>query len=189
MFARRAGGPYFLSHCAPQRSPFFYPHLTLPPSSLTETIVDSSVRVGTGGGLAGKIAIFAKKKPRKRLGKLFDMLSPSLPLATERSNEFPSRQLGNIPQTRRKQAQRMDEQKKRKKKKTIKEGLAGGWRRTHNHNCAPRKLYPHPHPHPDLRRLYAKVSKDLSLPTVSLLLCRCPCAIDSSSYPFLLSNC
>lgn len=56
-----------------------------------------------------------------------------------------------------------NKKKKKEKKKTIKEGLAGGWRRTHNHNCAPRKLYPHPHPHPDLRRLYAKVSKDLSL--------------------------
>lgn len=78
----------------------------------TETIVDSSVWAGC---LAGKIAIFAKKKPRKRLGKLFDMLS--LPLATERSNEFPSRQLGNIPQTRRKEEQGMEEQKKKKQLK------------------------------------------------------------------------
>lgn len=172
MFARRAGGPYFLSHCAPHRSPFSTLTRTLadplPPLNgrPTETIVDSSVRVGC---LAGKIAIFAKKKPRKCLGKLFDMLS--LPLATECSNEFPSRQLGNIPQTRRKEEQGMEEQEK--KKKTIKEGLARGWRTGGTGAYAPIIIIarpesyiapppPCPLPAPDSRRLYAKVSKDLS---------------------------
>lgn len=168
----------------------FLPSPNPPPSSLTETIVDSSVRVGTGGGLAVKIAIFAKKKPRKRLGKLFDMLGSASPwLLNALMNFRPGNWATSLKRDESKYSEWTNKKKKKEKKKTIKEGLAGGWRRTHNHNCAPRKLYPHPHPHPDLRRLYAKVSKDLSLPPVSLLPRPCPCAIDSSSYPFLLSNC
>lgn len=43
--------------------PFFHPHLTLPPSSLTETIVDSPVRVGRGVG--GKNCNFCEEKAKK----------------------------------------------------------------------------------------------------------------------------
>lgn len=94
--------------------PFFYSH---PPSPLLPDRDNCRlVSAGRYGGLGGKIAIFAKKKPRKRLGKLFDMLGSASPwLLNALMNFRPGNWATSLKRDESKNREWTDQKKKKKK--------------------------------------------------------------------------
>lgn len=101
--------------------PFFYPHLTLPPSSLTETIVDSSVRIGTGDTGREKLQFLRRKSQENVLENCLTCSAPASPwLLNALMNFRPGNWATSLKRDESKHSEWTNKKKEKKKKKQLK---------------------------------------------------------------------